>query len=419
MQRGADQPLAELPVRIRRVLPRQRGAQDRARHAGVPERPHHLRDVDAFGKRELLVRVADAVAPRQEEVLDQQVAIGVVHALLGDDDLRPLGQPLVPVGADGAAGGLVASGVDSDSSSRRVVDPGEIDGLPGSAPDPIGQDGALDDAAGAEREHLPELADGRLQAKLDDLCGAPRRVDVEPDEADERARLGRPRGERLLPVAGTRCVGVGRRQDRLVAVGEPRLPEAGEARAVALAALGADEDRQPPPADPLGDHLAPVGDVERDRPGPARVDRLAEREVVDARLGQRPLAGRAREEERGQKLPRGVVAGPVGRREERVPPDVVVRPQRTIDSARVLGRSPPRFATGGLRRRRVGLPDRERRAEHRSGQHEARRASPMSSRPHTPIDTGAGSPALLRATDPAGRTGSRPSEPARASPAEV
>ena len=81
----------------------------------MPELAHHLRDVDALGERELLVRVADAVAPREEEVLDQQVAIGVVDALLGDDDLRPLGQPLAPVRADGAAGGLVARGADGDA----------------------------------------------------------------------------------------------------------------------------------------------------------------------------------------------------------------------------------------------------------------------------------------------------------------
>ncbi len=87
VERRPDEPLAHLPVRIRHVLPRQRGAQDRTRDAGVPELAHHLCDVDALRERELLVGVADAVAPGQQQVLDQQVAIGVVDAPLRDGDL--------------------------------------------------------------------------------------------------------------------------------------------------------------------------------------------------------------------------------------------------------------------------------------------------------------------------------------------
>ena len=354
VERRADEPLPHLPVRIRDVLAGQRGAQDRPRHAGVPELAHHLRDVDALRERELLVRVADAVAPGQEEVLDQQVAIGVVDARLRDGDLRALAQPPVPVRGDGAARAVVAPGVDGESPPSRIVDPGEVDRAPRAALDPVREHVPLHRPAAAEGERPPQLTHGRLQTQLDGLRRGAPRVDVEADEADERARLGCLRRERLLPVAHARGVGVGGRHDRLVAGGETRGPEAGETRAVAFAALRADEDRQPPAAHAFGDHLAAVGHVQRDRPGAAGTERLAERHVVDARLGQRPLAGRACVEQRRQQTPRRLVARPVGRLQQAVAPGVVVCAQRALDPARLTGRRARRRAGGALRGCAVG-----------------------------------------------------------------
>ncbi len=338
MERRPDEPLAHLPVRIRLVLSRQRGPHDRPRHAGIAELAHHLGDVDPLREGELLVRVADAVAPGQEQVLDQQVAVGVVDAPLRDGDLRALLQAPVPVRDDGAARALVAGGVDGERAPPRVVDPGEIDRPPRAALDPVRQHRPLDRAAAAEGEHAAELPHRRLQPELDGLRRGAPRVDVEPDEADERARLRRLRRERLLPVAHARRVGVGRGHDRLVAGGEARGAEARETRAVALAALGADEDRQPPAADALGDHLAAVGHVQRDRAGAASPERLAERHVVDAGLGQGRLAGRAGVEQRRQQAPRGLVARAVRRAQKLVAPEVVLGAKRPLDPARVRRR---------------------------------------------------------------------------------
>ena len=83
VERRADEPLAHLPVRIRRVLARQRRPHDRPGDAGIAELSHHLGDVDALRERELLVGVADAVPPGEQQVLNQQVAVRVVDALLG------------------------------------------------------------------------------------------------------------------------------------------------------------------------------------------------------------------------------------------------------------------------------------------------------------------------------------------------
>ncbi len=127
-ERGADELLAHLPVRVRRRLPGQRGPQDRAGDAGLAPLGHHLRDVHSLRERELLVGVADAVAVGQRQVLDQQVARRVVHPLLGDRHLDALREPLAPVRDEAGPGGVVPSLVDrEDPGAARVVEPARVD----------------------------------------------------------------------------------------------------------------------------------------------------------------------------------------------------------------------------------------------------------------------------------------------------
>src|SRR5262249_42229781 len=80
VRRRPEQLLAHLPVRVRGVRPRERGAQDRAGDVLEPLLAEHLRDVDSFRERELLVRVPDAVAPGEQQVLHEQRAGGVLDA---------------------------------------------------------------------------------------------------------------------------------------------------------------------------------------------------------------------------------------------------------------------------------------------------------------------------------------------------
>ena len=161
------------------------------------------------------------------------------------------------------------------------------------------------------------------------------RVGGQLHEADERAGLGDPGGEGLLRVAHAVAVDVARLEDREVAVDEARRPEPAEAGAVALAAPDADADRQVPSVGPPRDDLAPVRDVQPDRGRAARVRRLREVRVVDARVGQQapvPLAG---EEERRQEPRRVLVGRAVRRREQPLAPRVVPRAERAIHAPEV------------------------------------------------------------------------------------
>jgi hypothetical protein len=104
---SGDEPLPALPVRVWLRASRERGAQHRALDVVVPELAHHARHVDAFREGELLVRVADAVPPRQREVLDEQGAKGVHDAPLGYLDGCALAQPALPVLGELGSRGLV------------------------------------------------------------------------------------------------------------------------------------------------------------------------------------------------------------------------------------------------------------------------------------------------------------------------
>ena len=251
------------------------------------------------------------------------------------------------------------------------------------AADPVGQRRALDDAAAAECERPAELPYRRGDPQLDDLLRRSPRVDVEPDEADERAGLRGLGRERLLPVADAGAVPVGGAEDRQVAVREPGEAEAGNARAVALASLRPDEHGQPPPADALGDHLAAVGDVQRDRAGAACAAGLAEGEVVRAGLRQRALLRRPRVEEGRQQALRGRVARPVGRTQKLVAPDVVVRPESARDPVRVRRGRARRRARRRLGRRpfRASADDRDGRDERCNREHRTHRGIDIWPRP--------------------------------------
>ena len=361
----ADELLTALPVRIRRRLPRQRRAQDRPRDARVAELGQHLRDVGALGERELLVRIADRVAPGQRQVLDQQVADRVVDPPLRHDDLGSGGESQVPVGGDRVAGALVALLVDPEGARPpRVVQPADVERARGSAWDAVG-------------EHP---SGRRLQAHPG--CSLPR-VDLESHEAREPAR--RPRRERLLPVAGAGRVDVRRLEDRQVAAGEMGRLEPAKAGAVALAAVWPDEDGEAPRADAVRDHLAPVGDVQPDRPGAPDSQRLREREVVDARVGQGPLARGACVEERRQVAAGAGVRRPVRRGEERVAPHVSPGAERRLDAQRVA-RTRARIGAGVGRGGGPRLGDPRKRGDR--DQNDERRlseTSPILPRRHRPI----------------------------------
>ena len=151
--------------------------------------------------------------------------------------------------------------------------------------------------------------------------------------------------ERLLPEAHAVPVDVLRVQDRVVAAVQPRRREAREAGAVALAPVDADVERELRAVGAIRDELAAVGEVERDRAAAVHAVRLAEREVVDAGVGQRP--GHRRPGGQQQRLQEGVgspVGGPAGAAEERVAPEIRSGPGRLLDMAHVVGAEPERRA---------------------------------------------------------------------------
>ena len=134
VQRRADELLADLPVRVRRRLPCERRPQDRAGDVLEAARGQHLRDVHALRERELLVGVAEAVAPGQAEVLDEQGALGVHHPPLRDDERRALCEAPLPVGDERS----VSLGPAPAPDERRCVTgdrPGDVDGADAPRPD--------------------------------------------------------------------------------------------------------------------------------------------------------------------------------------------------------------------------------------------------------------------------------------------
>ena len=101
---GAEQLLADPPVRRRAELAPRRDVERRAVERLEPVLAHHLGRVDRLGGRELrVVAVAHAVAPAQREALDQEAALRVLDDLLGHlvrrrrrELLRPERDEVVP-----------------------------------------------------------------------------------------------------------------------------------------------------------------------------------------------------------------------------------------------------------------------------------------------------------------------------------
>ena len=103
---GAEQELAALPARVSE-LPPEVVAEDRLVEAAEAVAAHDLSGVDRFRHRELFVRVAAAVAPGEEPVLDQQAPLRVEHALLRHDERRGARQGVPPEVDESVARALV------------------------------------------------------------------------------------------------------------------------------------------------------------------------------------------------------------------------------------------------------------------------------------------------------------------------
>ena len=306
---------------------------------------HHLGGVERLGEGELLVLVADAVAPRQRQVLDQQAALRVHDQALGHVVRRLLAEPLEPEVDEPLSGRVVGRLVDRDGRAAERDEPAGVEG---------GRIARLDARPHrALRDARP--AAGPLRDELDHGAPVRARDGSQPDEADQVAGAEAANREGLLPVAGARGVHVPGLEDRQEPVGERRGGQPCQARPVALVPARADEDLHARPLGGLGEDLAAVGDVQRDHVRAADAERLGERQVVDPRGGQR-LRLRAGEEERLEQPPHRAVGRSVRPRDQRVAPDVLLRAQCPVHAARV-GRA-QRLARAGRplcgRRRRGG-----------------------------------------------------------------
>ena len=103
---GSDEHGTGTPVRVPRGQPPQREAQDRLGDVGVAVRRHDPRGVERLGEGELLVGVADAVAPREHALLHEQASLGVQDAALGDLEHGTAGELRVPESRDLMTGGV-------------------------------------------------------------------------------------------------------------------------------------------------------------------------------------------------------------------------------------------------------------------------------------------------------------------------
>ena len=183
-----------------------------------------------------------------------------------------------------------------------------------------------------------------------------------------------------------------------MAFGEGGGPQPPEARAVALLARLPHEHRQLRWPDPVRDHLAAVSDVERDGARAVHALRLPEREVVDAGLRQRLLAGRARVEQRRQE-PRGGRVRRAARRGEERSPQTSCRERRARATRSWRGGRPRLAREAAVSCRRLGLRARERRvrpparpgavarSSRSAGAAQARRSRARRARPFASIAT--------------------------------
>ncbi len=317
LEREAEQLLAHPPVRVRRRLAGQRRAQDRPRHRVEPVLGGHLGVVHALREGELLVRVADAVAPGQREVLHEERPLRVLHARFRHLDQRGFPEAPLPVGGDRRAGLVVrGGGHEPRAAATRPGDPGRL------ARGELRRQRAL-----SGREPHPRARPG---------------LERQPHEARQAALAVEPRAERLLrePAAGRAAIA--RSEDRQPAFGERRAREPREAGSVPLAA---DDHAEARAAEASSRDPAPVGHMQRDRARALCAERLRERHGVDARVGERP-ARRAGEDERRQEAVGARRRRPRGRAKQLLAPDVPSGAKRTQHGRRV-GRSGARRRAGG------------------------------------------------------------------------
>ena len=218
-----------------------------------------------------------------------------------------------------------------------------------------------------------------------------------PHEADERAGLGDPGGERLLRVAG-----VARVQDREPARGEPGGRQPRETASVEPSGHVHLERR---PARPSRDDLAPVGDVQRHAARAERPSRFGERQVVDPGARERPPLRRARIEDRREVPARSAERRSTRHVEQRIAPEIACGRERPRHARRVGGTRPWRRARavrGGRRRSRPDREDRERR-----DRREAREPTTVQPGSTETRDRGAFGWAVRTGRRQAGRAGAR------------
>ena len=320
---GGEQLLALLPVRVRGRSRRQRGDQDRTRHRLEPVLAQHEGVVERLGEGELLVRVADAVAPGQLQPLDEQRAHRIPYATLGNRDPTVDARPVTPVRDDGGAcrGVRIGAHRDRPSSGR----PACVDG-PGHA------------ARNRYRERSDTDADGTARRRLD------------ADVAREPP-VGGARRERLLRVEAAGSIFVAREEDRQPPVREAGRTEPGEAGTEPLAAVRTHRDLDRLPRRLPGEDRAAVRDVQHHVGRPGRSPGHREGNVVHARSGEgAPLRSPC---ERDRREPTGgpCVCRPARRGEELLAPHVPCGAEGVVHAGRVGGRR-----AGNARRRIHRVP---------------------------------------------------------------
>ena len=332
--RRAEQTRAHAPVRRPAQLAPGRDVERRAVDVLEAVLAHHAGRVDDLGREDArVVAVPGAVPPREREVLDQQAALGVLHASLRNLERRAAGELGRPERRERLPRREVAVLVERERRRRRGIDePRCVHGFARArrddvrdrrpsnpralADDHVRLQATGDRAVAGDRQMSSRRGEGELHGVID-----VRRVGRQTDEADERARDADARGEGLLRVADAAGVDVVRLECGQVTREEPRRRKAGEAASVALAAPRPDGDRQLRAVRPARIDRAAVRDVERDRLG-AELRRPGERKVVDARVADAASAPARRVEQRCE-LPRdAVVRRPLRRPQQRLSPDV-------------------------------------------------------------------------------------------------
>ena len=339
--RAGDHQLAHPPVRRGEREAAERRAQDLAHDVREAVAAHHLGHVEALRGGELLVRVADAVAPGQREILLEQALLRVHDDGLGDVVLDGFAEARVPELDQPVARELVRVLVDHDRA-QVAGQPGDVEGRGLAGLDAVAERGVLVACLGG-----PDASLGRVDEAHEGSALGGARGDA--DEADQDAGAEPANGEGLLLVADAGRVPVPRLENRQVALCERRLREPREAGAEGLVPARPDEDAQARACCRAREDLAAVGDVEGDIECAVTPERLREGEVVDAGRGERPGA-RPCEQERLQQAADGCVGRSARTADQLLAPEVALGAQRAQHASGVRrGRAVLRAGRSGLR----------------------------------------------------------------------